>query len=167
MTLRFRRPVEADHPTIVRLVDEWWAGQRVRDQLPRLWFRHFSGTSWIAETGDGDLAGFVIGFVSPDRPERAVLHMVGVDPNRRRRGVGRSLYERFSDDAARLGAHQIEAACWPANRAAIGFLQALGLVADSGPGSQSLYGSPAFADYDGPGEDRAIYVARLAEVPTR
>lgn len=163
MTVRFRHPIEADHATIVGLVDEWWGGQRVQQELPRFWFRHFGGTSWMAEADDAKLAGFVIGFVSPDRPARAVLHLLGVDPNRRRRGIGRALFERFAEEVAGIGATEIEAVCWPANRPAIGFLRALGLDADAGPGSQSLYGSPAYPDYDAPGEDRALYVGPVGQ----
>jgi hypothetical protein len=48
--IRFRRPVEADHPAVVSVVDQWWGGRRIHDLLPRLWFQHFTGTSWIAET---------------------------------------------------------------------------------------------------------------------
>ena len=47
--LRFRRPIEADHPVVSAVVDEWWGGRKMRAILPRLWFRHFAGTSWIAE----------------------------------------------------------------------------------------------------------------------
>ena len=48
----FRRPTEADHARIVRQVDDWWGGRRLHDLLPRLWFQHFTGTSWIVEDGD-------------------------------------------------------------------------------------------------------------------
>ena len=67
--LRFRRPVEADHAAVVSVVDEWWGGRRVHAVLPRLWFRHFTELSWIAETDDGRLQGFLVGFVGPDRPD--------------------------------------------------------------------------------------------------
>ena len=46
---RLRRPVEADHARVVGQIDEWWGGRRVHALLPRLWFQHFTGTSWIAD----------------------------------------------------------------------------------------------------------------------
>ena len=82
--LRFRRPTEADHPTIVDLVDEWWGGLRIHEQLPRLWFQHFTGTSWIVESADGRPAGFLVGFVSPDDPSVGFVHLVATSPNHRR-----------------------------------------------------------------------------------
>ena len=63
--------------------------------LPRLFFLHFEGTSFVAEDEDGELAGFVCGFLSQTDPEEAYIHFVGVSPEHRGGGVGRTLYERF------------------------------------------------------------------------
>ena len=153
-----RRPADADHPAVIAVVDEWWAGRRMRTSLPRLWFRHFSGTSWVAETPDGRLMGFLVGFVSPDTPSEAVLHLVGVDPNVRRRGLGRRLVERFAADAIERGATRISAVVPADDRPALDFFRALGFRAIDGPGTVRLWGSPAFEDLDGPGADRAILV---------
>ena len=101
--LTFRRPTEADHRRIVGLVDEWWGGRRMRSLLPRLWFQHFTGTSWIAEEGDGRLVGFVVAFISQDDPTVGYVHMIAADPNRRRSGIGRALYERVFTDLSGRG----------------------------------------------------------------
>lgn len=161
--VRFRRPTEADHLRIVGLVDEWWGGRRLHDLLPRLWLQHFSGTSWIAEAdpGSGRVAGFLVGFVSPDDPLVGYVHMVATDPNRRRRGLGRALYQRFFDDVAGRGVREVRAVTWPGNRASIEFHRSIGFEPIAGPGSQSIYGTPAFVDYDYPGEDRVVFRRRL------
>lgn len=159
--LRFRRPTEADHATIVGLVDEWWGGRAVHQLLPRLWFQHFTGTSWIAATADGNLAGFLIGFVSPDRPDEAYVHMVGTDPNHRRRGVGAALYERFIGDVRGQGVTTVKAVTWPGNQVSVRFHRSIGFVPLAGPGTQNLYGSPAFPDYDGDRDDRVVFMRRV------
>jgi ribosomal protein S18 acetylase RimI-like enzyme len=160
--LRFRRPTESDHRAIVELVDDWWGdGRRLHDLLPRLWFQHFTGTSWIAESPTGRLAGFLLGFVSPDHPDTAYVHMVSTDPNMRRRGVGRALYARFVDDVAARGVRTVRAITWPGNRRSVAFHRALGFAIEDGPGTQRLYGTPAYADYDHPGEDRVVFLLRL------
>lgn len=163
--LRFRRPVETDHAPIVRLVDEWWGGRHLRQLLPRLWFQHFTGSSWIAETEDGKLAGFLVGFVSPDHPDQAYIHMVATNPNLRRRRIGAALYERFFEDARARGAHRVTAITWPGNRASVEFHQALGFRAVDDPGAQNIYGMRAFPDYEYDGEDRCVFVREL-DVPT-
>lgn len=161
--VRFRRTVEDDHARIVELVDEWWGGRSLRLLLPRLWFQHFSGTSWIAESDDGAVLGFLVGFMSPDRPDEAYAHMIATNPNRRRRGLGRALYERFFDDARAAGRRRVRAITWPGNRVSVEFHRALGFRADDGPGTVGIYGVPAYPDYDAEGEDRAIFFRDLAD----
>lgn len=159
--IAFRRPAEADYPGISRVIDDWWGGRRMDGLLPRLWLQHFTGTSWLAETPDGKLAGFLVGFLSPDQPDVAYCHMIATNPNVRLRGLGRALYERFFADAQAGGRHWIHAVTWPANRASLAFHRALGFEIEQGPGSQNLYGSPAQPGYDFDREDRAILVRAI------
>jgi ribosomal protein S18 acetylase RimI-like enzyme len=159
--LVFRRPTEADHATIVTRVDHWWSGRRLHDLLPRLWFQHFTGTSWIAELPDGSVAGFLVGFISPDDRTLAYVHMIGTDPNRRRKGLGTELYRRFLDDVRSRGVEEVRAITWPGNRVSVAFHGAVGFEPMGGPGSRNIYGTTAFPDYDYPGEDRAVLRIRL------
>ena len=162
--VKFRRPTEDDHARIVGLVDEWWGGgRRLRALLPRLWFEHFGGTSWIAESDDGTVLGFLVGFLSPDRPDEAYAHMIATNPNRRRLGLGRALYERFFEDARAAGRRRVRAVTWPGNRVSVEFHRALGFRADDGPGTIGIYGTSAYPDYDAEGEDRAVLVRDLAD----
>lgn len=159
--LRARRPTEADYPTIIELVDEWWGGRKMRAFLQRVWFQHFTGTSWILETADGQLVGFVVAFVSPDDPTTGYVKMIGSNPNHRRAGIGRRLYDLVFEDFAGRGVERVTAITWPGNRTSVGFHRALGFRVDDGPGTQRLYGTPAYADYDGWGEDRVVFVRDL------
>ena len=79
-----------------------------------------------------------------------------MDPEFRRRGIGRALVGRFSDAQERLGASRLTAACRPDDRPALAFFSALGFRPNAGPGSRKLYGVPAFEDWEGPGEDRVL-----------
>lgn len=155
--MTFRRPVESDHPRMVAVVDAWWGGRKLSHLLPRLWLQHFTGTSWIAE-GDRDrLVGFLVGFISPDHPEIAYCHMIATDPNARRVGLGRALYERFFADARSHGAREVRAITWPGNRTSVAFHRALGFEPDAGEGTHVLFGTPAHPDYDGEGDDRVAF----------
>jgi GNAT superfamily N-acetyltransferase len=126
-----------------------------------LWLQHFTGTSWIAERGDGRLAGFLIGFISQDHPDTAYVHMVATNPNGRRSGLGRALYERFIDDVRGRGVARVKAVTWPGNRISVAFHTSIGFRVDDGPGTQRLYATPAYADYDGEGEDRVVFIREL------
>lgn len=156
MTVAHRHPTEADYDAVVRVVDEWWGGDRHMDVLlPRLWFQHFTGTSWLAED-DGRLVGFLVGFQSPDRPNEAYVHMIASHPNQRTRGIARALYERFFAEMRERGVLTVKAITWPGNRRSVAFHRAIGFDVDDGPGTQNLYGTPAFAEYDYGREDRVV-----------
>jgi len=155
--ITLRRPVEADHARLIRVVDDWWGGRRLRYLLPRLWLQHFTSTSWIAEAGTGELAGFLVGFVSADHPFVGYIHMAASSPNHRRHGVGRRLYAAFADDLRSRGVRELRAITWAGNRQSIAFHTALGFRVDDGPGTQRVYGTTAYVDYEGDGEDMVVF----------
>ncbi|UWS69892.1 GNAT family N-acetyltransferase [Streptomyces noursei] len=106
-------------------------------------------TSLIAER-DGELAGFVIGFLSPSKPEEAYIHFTGVAPAWRRTGLGRHLYERFFERARADGRTLVKAITSPQNARSIAFHNAMGFT-----------NSAPIADYDGPELDRVTFTRPL------
>jgi len=100
VTLRQLRP--SDHAAVITVVDDWWGGRQMADMLPRLFFEHFTDTSFAAERAGG-LAGFLVGFLSQSRPAEAYIHFVGVEPGERGLGLGRRLYEAFFDTVGARG----------------------------------------------------------------
>jgi len=165
--LDLRHPTEADQRRLVGLVDEWFGGRRVRHLVDRAWFRHFGSTSWLAVDLAGRQVGFLVGYRSPDRPAEAIVHLVGVDPNERRRGVARALVESFLSDVAGAGVTTVTAVAWPDDPIAVAVFRALDFQPDDGPGSQRLFGVTAFPDYDGDGEDRVVFIRKLATAGPR
>jgi ribosomal protein S18 acetylase RimI-like enzyme len=117
--------------------------------LPQLFFLHFESTSFVAEDAD-QLAGFLCGFLSQTVESEAYIHFVGVDPERRGEGIGRSLYERFFEEVRENGRTVVRCVTSPANRDSVAFHDAMGFEVDR-----------VAKDYDGPGEDRVLLVKRL------
>ena len=149
MTLEIRRAHPADYARVIAVLDEWWGGRRMREMLPKLFFVHFSDTSFVAER-DGELAGFLVGFLSQSEPDEAYVHFVGVNPNERGTGLGRELYERFFAVARAQGRRRVSCVTSPANTGSLAFHEALGFE----------HGPPQ-AGYDGPGEDRVVLTRSL------
>lgn len=146
--LAVRAAKPGDFDTIIAVVDTWWERHASRD-LTRLFLEHFCDTSLIAERG-GELAGFVIGFMSPSKPDEAYIHFTGVGPAWRRTGLARSLYEQFFDRAREDGRTIVKAITSAGNDRSIAFHKALGFT-DSDP----------INDYDGPSLDRVVFVRPL------
>jgi ribosomal protein S18 acetylase RimI-like enzyme len=148
VTVRHARP--SDYGRVIGRVNEWWGGRALVPMLPKLFFVHFEGTSFVADDDDGQLAGFICGFFSQTNPDEAYLHFVGVAPEQRGTGLGRELYERFFQAARTGGRSLVRSVTSPANEASVAFHEALGFEVER-----------LARDYDGPGEDRVLFVKRL------
>jgi ribosomal protein S18 acetylase RimI-like enzyme len=149
LSVRHARP--SDYGRVIGRVNVWWGGREMAPMLPQLFFVHFEGTSFVVESGEGELVAFLCGFLSQTDPEEAYIHFVGVAPERRGEGVGRVLYERFFDEVRSQGRSVVRCVTSPANEESVAFHRALGFDVDR-----------VVQDYDGPGEDRALLVKRLS-----
>ena len=60
---------------------------------------------------DGVMVGFLLGFITKSRQGGDVgyVHLVGIHPDHRRRGVGRLLYEAFERDCRKAGVVRMKA----------------------------------------------------------
>lgn len=150
MPLTIRHAHPSDYGRVIGRINVWWGGRDMAPMLPKLFFVHFEGTSFVAEDDDEQLVGFVCGFVSQTDPEKAYVHFVGIDPERRGGGLGRTLYERFFEAVREHGCRSVHCVTSPANEASLSFHRALGFEVER-----------VATDYDGPGEDRALLARSL------
>jgi ribosomal protein S18 acetylase RimI-like enzyme len=135
---------------VIGRVNVWWGGREMAPMLPKLFFLHFDGTSFVAEDAEGDLTGFLCGFLSQTNSDEAYIHFVGVSPDHRSEGLGRTLYERFFDEVRAQGRSVVRCVTSPVNQGSVAFHEALGFEVER-----------VAEDYDGPGEDRILLVKRL------
>ncbi len=149
MALTIRNAEPADHSRAIAVVDAWWGRRRMADMLPMLFFVHFRETSFVAEE-DGQLAGFLCGFLSQTHPGEAYVHFVGVAPEHRGTGLGRELCERLFGVARAAGRSVVRCVTSPVNEGSISFHRSLGFELE--PGGRG---------YDGVGQDRVLLVKRL------
>lgn len=155
-----RHAQESDYPGIIAQLDAWWAERHMTDMLPRLFFKHFRDTSFVIEAGGAAIA-FLIGFASQTDPAQAYAHFLGVHPAHRRRGLASRLYEHFFEAARSRGCAVVHALTSPVNRHSIAFHRYLGFSLE--PGDRVVDGIPVHGDYDGPGEDRVLFVKRIGQ----
>jgi ribosomal protein S18 acetylase RimI-like enzyme len=148
VSVRHAKP--SDYGRVIGRINVWWGGREMAPILPKLFFIHFEGTSFVAEGEDGELLGFVCGFLSQTADDEAYIHFVGVTPEDRGDGLGRRLYERFFEEVRAQDRSVVRCVTSPLNQGSLAFHQALGFEVER-----------IAEDYDGPGEDRALLVKRL------
>ena len=137
---------EQDFGQIVSVIDRWWGGPT--SALAHPLFFHELGDDALVVEDDGRIVGFLLGFVTA--AGTGYIHLVGIDNDYRRRGVGRRLYESFTARALSRGARRMKAITTPGNQGSIEFHRALG------------YRVELVADYAGPGRDRYVFTRELA-----
>ena len=156
--IRIRHIEESDYDAIISVLNEWWGGRQMATMLPRLFFKHFSETSFLAEIDDKKV-GFLIGFFSATFNSEAYIHFAGVHPDHRKRGIGRFLYHHFFDVSRKHGRSIIRCVTSPVNKNSIAFHRSMGFQLE--PSNQDSSNIPIHRNYDGPGEDRVLFFKRL------
>lgn len=156
---------------MLAVLDTWWgglkgpAGALERSLLlPRLYFQHFTTTSFLVEGDEGQadggqpdegkVAAFLVGFLSQTDPDAAYVHFVGVDPQLHGQGIGRALYRAFFALARSHGRRYVHCITSPQNTASQAFHARLGFTV-----------STMKPDYDGPGLDRVAFTIDLDAHP--
>ena len=143
------RPLtKADYDHIVQVIDRWWGGPTSALAHP-MFFYELGRLARVVET-DGVMAGFLFGFLCPDASV-GYVHLVGIHPDYRRRGVARTLYLSFEDDCRREGLRALKAITTLGNEASVRFHQALG------------WSVAEVEDYAGPGRLRIVFTKDLSE----
>jgi ribosomal protein S18 acetylase RimI-like enzyme len=154
---QLRNLVEDDAGPVREALDRWWGGRDLSHLALPLFFRHFRDTSFVLDDG-GEVVGFLVGFVSQSQPGEGYVHLVGVHPGRRQRGLARWLYEAFFEEARARGCNVVRCTTTPGNGGSISFHHSLGFRVE---GESESGGVPVIRDYGGPGEDRVLLCRTL------
>jgi len=154
-----RHPKQEDYYEVITSVNDWWGGRSMADMLPKLFFVHFSDTSFIAEKGN-EIVGFLIGFLSQTFPDEAYVHFLGVHPNFRKQGIARKLYECFFEAVRQRDRNIVRLVTASVNKESIAFHTHIGFQIE--PQETQIDGMPVYPSYDGPGNDRVLFVKRLS-----
>jgi GNAT superfamily N-acetyltransferase len=141
------RPLtKADYDQIVDVIDRWWGGPTTALAHP-MFFYELGRLSRVVEAED-TLVGFLLGFRCPDA-RVGYVHLVGIHPSFRRRGVARVLYGSFEEDCAREGCTSLKAITTLGNEGSVRFHEAMG------------WASNEIEDYAGPGRLRIVFTKQL------
>ncbi|MFD1451806.1 GNAT family N-acetyltransferase [Oceanobacillus sojae] len=157
--MKIRSLLSSDYDILAPQINEWWGGRDMAGMLPKLFFNHFKNTSFIAEE-DGEIIGFIIGFLSQDHLNEAYIHFVGVHPDYRKRDIGKILYEKFFTKVKMADRKIVRCITSPVNKTSIAFHQKMGFVIEQG--DKILDDVSVKTNYDGAGNDRVLFRKELA-----
>lgn len=154
------RPLEkADYDHIVRVIDAWWEGPTTALAHP-IFFYELGRLARVVEWTDGQLVGFLFGFVTesyrgasrsrlPPSARIGFVHLVGIHPDFRRRGVAAALYASFEEACREEGCVGLKAITTQGNDGSVQFHAALGFSVTTED------------DYAGPGRARVVFEKAL------
>lgn len=138
---------KVDYDYIISVLDQWWGGPAGKRADP-MFFYEFGEHALVAER-DGQLIGFLFGVLVPAPSATGYVHLVGIHPDHRRRGVGKRLYENFSERCRAAGMKRIKSIASAGHEGPVRFHESMG------------FESAEVADYAGPGRSRLVFVKEL------
>ena len=145
--MRTRRITKPDFDRIVEVIDHWWGGPIGTFAHP-IFFYELGDRALVVEAdATGEMIGFLLGFVDPHGT--GYVHLVGIHPDYRRKGVGRLLYKDFVEACREAGCVRMKAITTLGNDVSIRFHLALGWMASE------------VEDYAGPGRKRMVFTLDL------
>lgn len=145
--MQIRGLTKRDFDILISVLDEWWGGPAGQKADP-MFFYEFGEHALVAET-DGRVIGFLFGALVPGPLPTGYVHMVGIHPDHRRRGVGQELYGQFTERCRIAGAKRIKAIAARGHEGPLRFHQAIGFDAEE------------VEDYAGPGRARTVFTKEL------
>lgn len=157
--MRIRNITCEDYDKVIPLVNDWWGGREMADMLPRLFFVHFTNTSFIMEDESGKIVAFIIGFLSQSYPNEAYIHFVGVHPEYRKHQLGKKLYDLFFEKVKKEGRHLVRCVTSPVNKGSIAFHTKMGFEIEEG--NLKLDGILVSTNYDGADQSRVLFCKKL------
>jgi ribosomal protein S18 acetylase RimI-like enzyme len=142
--ITIERVRDGDLAEIMRNYERFWPERDILRYLHHpIFFDEFGDTGFVARTAGGEIAGYLLGFVSPAGV--GYIHLIAVRDDARTRGIARALYERFTEVAVDRGAVGLKAITSPGNEASQAFHRNLGFTEMT-----------AFEDYLGTGRARIV-----------
>ncbi|MFE0178324.1 diaminobutyrate acetyltransferase [Streptomyces sp. NPDC059002] len=98
--LRLSAPDVADGAAIWRIARDSKVLDLNSSYSYLLWCRDFAATSVVARDADGEVAGFITGYIRPERPGTLVIWQVAVDHAHRGKGLAAALLDGLTAQVA-------------------------------------------------------------------
>jgi len=142
------------------VIPEWWNGRDLSAAALKIFFIHFSNTSFIAEIDD-EFVGFLIGFMSQSDENVGYAHLGGVHPKFRKAGVARLLLQEFFKVCKTYNRSVVKSCTAPINKLSIDFHKSMGFIIE--PGDGFIEGEPVTLNYLGKNNHKVLFKKDLEQ----
>ncbi|SHO43941.1 GNAT family N-acetyltransferase [Desulfopila aestuarii] len=143
-----------DHQKIIDVMPNWWGGRDLTSGLSKIYFIHFQNSSFVT-LNDGNIIGFLIGFMSQSIKNQAYIQLAGVDPNFRKQGVAKMLYNEFYEICKKSSISTVTSCTSPVNELSIKFHQSMGFEILKGDCIENGY--EITSNYLGEGNHKVLF----------
>ncbi|PWI13999.1 GNAT family N-acetyltransferase [Streptomyces sp. Act143] len=145
-------PIAPAHVTDIQQVladhSRYWGERDLRSLHLLALVQEFGSTCLVARDDTGIL-GYLVGFVTPDAT--GYVHLIATRDDARGTGLGRRLYDAFTEAARKQGAVRLKAITSVTNTGSVAFHRSLG------------FDARVQEDYNGPGQPMVVFTRPLPE----
>jgi len=157
-----RRVKEDDFLKIAEIAPKCPPMVTERNSIYHIFTKFFKNTSFVVETTEVEIIGFLLGFRSQENLQDAYIHLLCVSPEWRKKGLAKALIWKFLDIVRIKGCNRIYLIAKPENLTAIEFYKRLGFKFDSEGEKVHINGVNAVKDYNG-FEDHMVIFCKLLD----
>ena len=147
---------KADFDQIIADNADFCGNDCVRSLHNPVYLYEFGNTAYVVKEGE-KVIGYLFGLYSQTAPA-AYVKFVGVRQAYQKKGIGRRLYEHFTDIAREKGCTELKAITSPTNEGSIAFHKRLGMELVGEPDEKGI---PIVRDYGGPGVHRVVFKKKI------
>jgi hypothetical protein len=147
---------KADFDQIISDFVDFWGSERTKSLHNPILLYEFGNSAYVAKEGK-KVVGYLFGFISQTEPV-GYVKFIGVRRSYQKRGIGRLLYEHFTEFARAKGCRELKAITSPQNKVSVAFHKSIGMELLGEPNAD---GVPVVRDYSGPGIDRVVFRKKI------
>ena len=156
LDFKIRNVIEEDFIKISQVAEYCSPMTNERKSIYHLFTKFFKKTTLVV-TGNGEINGFLLGFISQEDPESSYIHLLCLKHAFRGQNIASNLVDEFIKIVSSLGCRKVFLICKPNNKAAIRLYTKIGFSSLQSDETTEIDGIDVFKDYDGPKDDKVVF----------
>jgi len=156
LDFKIRNVIEEDFLKIYEIGEYCSPMINERKSIYHIFTKFFKQTSLVFED-NGEIKGFLLGFISQEDPEDSYIHLLCINNDLRGQNLGSNLVDEFIKIVSSYGCRKVFLICKPFNKVAIKFYTKIGFLSLESDETTKIDGFNVFKNYDGPNDDKIVF----------